>query len=73
MSLLRAAKSMGFANSPLPYLSLLEQKNSSQQDDDLALIALCTGVNYASGGAGILDSTVCHDLASQLSPPQSII
>lgn len=52
---------MGFANSPLPFLSMVAQKNSSQHDvDDLAVMALSTGVSYASGGAGILNSTVCR-------------
>nr|CAB3469068.1 unnamed protein product [Digitaria exilis] len=47
------AKSMGFGSSPPPYLSLLAPTTSSL----LVLTALTTGVSYASGDAGILDST----------------
>ncbi|CAN6220780.1 unnamed protein product [Urochloa humidicola] len=45
------AKSMGFEISPPPYLSL------APSSDDLVLTAMTAGVNYASSGAGILDST----------------
>ncbi|WVZ64145.1 hypothetical protein U9M48_013709 [Paspalum notatum var. saurae] len=45
------AKSMGFASSPPPYLSLAPSPGR------LVHTALATGVSYASGGAGILDST----------------
>ncbi|OEL38681.1 GDSL esterase/lipase [Dichanthelium oligosanthes] len=48
------AKSMGFVSSPPPYLSLLASPSSSL----LVLTALTTGVSYASGDAGILDSAV---------------
>uniref|UniRef100_A0A8R7VFL1 Uncharacterized protein n=1 Tax=Triticum urartu TaxID=4572 RepID=A0A8R7VFL1_TRIUA len=44
--------SMGFESSPPPYLLL---ESSSRL---LVLTALAAGVNYASSGAGILDSTV---------------
>ncbi|CAL5048029.1 unnamed protein product [Urochloa decumbens] len=46
------AKNMGFACSPPAYLSLAP--NSS---GPLVQTALSSGINYASGGAGILDST----------------
>ncbi|CAL5038767.1 unnamed protein product [Urochloa decumbens] len=46
------AKNMGFACSPPAYLSLAP--NSSVA---LVQTALSSGINYASGGAGILDST----------------
>ncbi|CAN6206634.1 unnamed protein product [Urochloa humidicola] len=46
------AKSMGFVSSPPPYLSLVAPSSSL-----LVLNALTTGVSYASGDAGILDST----------------
>ena len=49
-----AAKNMGFALSPPAYLSLAPSSSSGP----LVLSALSNGVNYASGGAGILDSTV---------------
>ncbi|KAF8672863.1 hypothetical protein HU200_049201 [Digitaria exilis] len=52
------AKSMGFGSSPPPYLSLLAPTTSSL----LVLTALTTGVSYASGDAGILDSTVIISL-----------
>nr|CAB3469064.1 unnamed protein product [Digitaria exilis] len=45
------AKSMGFVSSPPPYLMLASNQGL------LAATALETGVNYASGGAGILDTT----------------
>ncbi|NP_001132708.1 GDSL esterase/lipase [Zea mays] len=45
------AKSMGFASSPPPYLSLAPSTGR------LVLTARGSGVSYASGGAGILDST----------------
>ncbi|TKW23519.1 hypothetical protein SEVIR_4G297000v4 [Setaria viridis] len=45
------ARSIGFVSSPPPYLSLA--KSSSL----LVLTALTAGVSYASGDAGILDST----------------
>ncbi|KAL6854568.1 hypothetical protein ACP4OV_019130 [Aristida adscensionis] len=45
------AKNMGFASSPPAYLSL------SASSSLLVRAALAAGVNYASGGAGILDST----------------
>jgi hypothetical protein len=48
-----AAKSMGFVSSPPPYLSLAKSSSSL-----LVLTALTAGVSYASGDAGILDSTV---------------
>lgn len=48
-----AAKSMGFASSPPPYLSLAPTSTAR-----LVLTARDSGVSYASGGAGILDSTV---------------
>ncbi|KAL5657810.1 hypothetical protein ACJX0J_030973, partial [Zea mays] len=44
-------KSMGFASSPPPYLSLAPSTGR------LVLTARGSGVSYASGGAGILDST----------------
>ncbi|CAN6216111.1 unnamed protein product [Urochloa humidicola] len=47
------AKNMGFVLSPPAYLSLASNSTSGP----LVLTALTTGVNYASGGAGILDST----------------
>ncbi|RLN12777.1 GDSL esterase/lipase [Panicum miliaceum] len=47
------AKNMGFALSPPAYLSLAPTSSSGP----LVLTALSNGVNYASGGAGILDST----------------
>jgi hypothetical protein len=47
-----AAKTMGLVLSPPPFLLLAPNSFS------LLLAALTTGVNYASGGAGILDSTV---------------
>ncbi|CAL5039710.1 unnamed protein product [Urochloa decumbens] len=47
------AKNMGFVLSPPAYLSLAPNSTSSP----LVLAALSSGVNYASGGAGILDST----------------
>ncbi|KAJ1289108.1 hypothetical protein BS78_02G139900 [Paspalum vaginatum] len=42
---------MGFASSPPPYLSVAPSPGR------LVLTAFATGVSYASGGAGILDST----------------
>ena len=48
-----AAKNMGFACSPPPYLSLAHSSSGP-----LVQTALTSGINYASGGAGILDSTV---------------
>ncbi|CAL4934617.1 unnamed protein product [Urochloa decumbens] len=45
------AQSMGFVSSPPPYLSL------APSSDNLIQTAFATGVNYASSGAGILDST----------------
>ncbi|OQU89183.1 hypothetical protein SORBI_3002G156700 [Sorghum bicolor] len=45
------AKSMGFASSPPPYLSLAPSTSR------LVLTPRGNGVSYASGGAGILDST----------------
>ncbi|CAN6173654.1 unnamed protein product [Urochloa humidicola] len=45
------AKSMGFVSSPPPYLSLARSSSL------LVGTALTTGVSYASGDAGILDST----------------
>ncbi|CAN6201472.1 unnamed protein product [Urochloa humidicola] len=48
------AKSMGFACSPPAYLSLLAPNSSGPL---LVQTALSSGINYASGGAGILDST----------------
>jgi hypothetical protein len=56
-----AAKSMGFACSPPPYLSLAQAPApapAQSSGPDLAQTALTIGINYASGGAGILDSTV---------------
>nr|CAB3470565.1 unnamed protein product [Digitaria exilis] len=47
------AKEMGFACSPPAYLSLAPNSSSGP----LVPTALATGVSYASGGAGILDST----------------
>ncbi|CAN6177312.1 unnamed protein product [Urochloa humidicola] len=47
------AKNKGFVLSPPAYLSLAPNTTSGP----LVLTALSTGVNYASGGAGILDST----------------
>jgi hypothetical protein len=49
-----AAKNMGFALSPPAYLSLAPASSSGP----LVPTAVSNGVNYASGGAGILDSTV---------------
>ncbi|CAL5049005.1 unnamed protein product [Urochloa decumbens] len=46
------AKNMGFVLSPPAYLSL-----ALNSTGPLVLAALSSGVNYASGGAGILDST----------------
>jgi len=46
---------MGFACSPPAYLSLAP---TSSGGGPLVQAALSNGVNYASGGAGILDSTV---------------
>lgn len=52
------AKSMGFACSPPPYLSLAQAPAPAQSSGPgLAQTALTIGINYASGGAGILDST----------------
>uniref|UniRef100_A0A804QU84 GDSL esterase/lipase n=1 Tax=Zea mays TaxID=4577 RepID=A0A804QU84_MAIZE len=54
------AKSMGFACSPPPYLSLAQAPApapAQSSGPDLAQTALTIGINYASGGAGILDST----------------
>lgn len=48
----RAAKSMGFSSSPPAYLSL------ASSNGRLVQAAVAGGVSYASGGAGILDSTV---------------
>ena len=50
-----AAKNMGFTCSPPAYLSLAPTSSSG---GPLVHAALTNGVNYASGGAGILDSTV---------------
>lgn len=59
-----AAKSVGFWSSPPPYLLLAPKPGL------LVSTALKIGVNYASGGAGILDSTgiisVLHLLIQQL-------
>jgi hypothetical protein len=52
-----AAKSMGFACSPPAYLSLAPTTTSS---GTLVQAGLSHGVNYASGGAGILESTVSN-------------
>ncbi|OEL25576.1 GDSL esterase/lipase [Dichanthelium oligosanthes] len=46
------AKHMGFALSPAPYLSLAPSTSR------LVQAAVGAGVSYASGGAGVLDSTV---------------
>ncbi|EES01001.2 GDSL esterase/lipase At5g37690 isoform X2 [Sorghum bicolor] len=46
------AKNMGFACSPPPYLSMVQSSSGP-----LVQTALTSGINYASGGAGILDST----------------
>ncbi|KAL6873556.1 hypothetical protein ACP4OV_013638 [Aristida adscensionis] len=57
------AKSMGFVSSPPAYLSL------APSSAVLALTALTRGVSYASGGAGILDSTTAGNtipLSTQL-------
>jgi hypothetical protein len=51
-----AAKCIGFVSSPPPYLSLLGA--ASCGGGLLVPTALTIGVSYASGGAGILDSTV---------------
>jgi len=48
---LHAAKAMGFEMSPPAYLSLTPPSSR-------LVIRGLGGVNYASGGAGILDSTV---------------
>ncbi|XP_012700963.1 GDSL esterase/lipase At5g55050 [Setaria italica] len=45
------AKSMGFASSPPAYLSLAPSSGPLVQN------AVANGISYASGGAGILDST----------------
>ncbi|GJN09495.1 hypothetical protein PR202_ga27508 [Eleusine coracana subsp. coracana] len=47
------AKNMGFVYSPPAYLSLVPSSLSGP----LVFTALSSGVNYASGGAGILNST----------------
>ncbi|KAJ1260807.1 hypothetical protein BS78_10G260600 [Paspalum vaginatum] len=66
------AKSMGFASSPPPYLSLLalaDNASASSSRLQLVLAALTTGVSYASADAGILDSTnagKCIPLSTQL-------
>ncbi|WVZ83204.1 hypothetical protein U9M48_030374 [Paspalum notatum var. saurae] len=66
------AKSMGFASSPPPYLSLLADNSSSSSRihaHQLVLAALTNGVSYASADAGILDSTnagKCIPLSTQL-------
>ena len=52
-ALMSAAKNMGFACSPPPYLSMVQSSSGP-----LVQTALTSGINYASGGAGILDSTV---------------
>ena len=52
---------MGFVSSPPPYLMLAPSTGL------LVSTALETGVNYASGGSGILDITVsapCYYFAS---------
>ncbi|KAG0516278.1 hypothetical protein BDA96_10G348300 [Sorghum bicolor] len=49
------AKCIGFVSSPPPYLSLVAPPASS--GGLLVPTALTIGVSYASGGAGILDST----------------
>ncbi|CAL4966329.1 unnamed protein product [Urochloa decumbens] len=51
------ARSMGWLHSPPPYLSLAPQSLMMTSSLLLTAGALTTGVNYASAGAGILDST----------------
>jgi hypothetical protein len=54
---------MGFSKSPPPYLSLVANAaNSSSEvarNMTKAAAAYMTGANFASGGSGVLDSTVC--------------
>lgn len=54
------AKSMGFASSPPPYLSLAPSTGR------LVLTARGSGVSYASGGAGILDSTEMQNAGNNI-------
>jgi hypothetical protein len=63
-----AAKSMGFpAGSPPAYLSLLlGPRRHHQARLLLAVTALSKGVSYASGDAGILDSTVSPLIRSEI-------
>jgi hypothetical protein len=61
------AKSMGFpAGSPPAYLSLLLGPRRHQASLLLAVTALSRGVSYASGDAGILDSTVSPLIRSEI-------
>uniref|UniRef100_A0A0D9WU98 GDSL esterase/lipase n=1 Tax=Leersia perrieri TaxID=77586 RepID=A0A0D9WU98_9ORYZ len=61
------AMKLGFRESPPPYLSLLQ--GPSARNLTLAVTALTKGVSFASGGAGILDTTYagkCIPLSTQL-------
>jgi hypothetical protein len=62
-----AAVYMGFSTSPPPYLSLVAGSNSSggigeavsnSTKKTIGSAAFLRGANFASGGSGILDSTV---------------
>jgi hypothetical protein len=57
---MHAAKKIGLAIGPLPYLSLALSSSL------VATAGLTTGMSYASGGAGILDSTVSALLANAI-------
>ncbi|KAL6848533.1 hypothetical protein ACP4OV_021827 [Aristida adscensionis] len=48
---------MGFSRSPPPYLSLIANAASSSDMMSNKTTAAVTGVNFASGGSGVLDST----------------
>jgi hypothetical protein len=54
---------LGFKKSPPAYLSLL-QGPAAAANLTLAIKALTGGVSFASGGAGVLDSTVIYILLS---------
>jgi hypothetical protein len=59
-----SAIAMGFSRSPPPYLSLLANAANSSREvmrntTMAAAAAYATGANFASGGSGLLDSTVC--------------
>jgi hypothetical protein len=55
---------MGFSKSPPPYLSLVANAANSSSSEVMrnmtkAAAECMTGANFASGGSGVLDSTVC--------------